>query len=102
MLLVGEWFAGPWLPNPTMSSTFMESEDSSSLRCWLETDEQFHVSESKGPLHGRRRRGARTISSSRCSSSAQGGRFSSCSTRFLGSAEVGSGLVPSSHSFVRV
>ena len=29
-----------------------------------------------------RRRGARTISSSRCSSSAQGGRFSACSTRF--------------------
>ena len=47
-----------------------------------------------------RRRGARTISSSRCSSSAQGGRFSACSTRFLGSAEAGSGVVPSSHSFV--
>ena len=74
--------------------------NASSLRCWLETDEQFHVSESKGPLHGRRRRGARTISTSRCSSSAQGGRVSACSTRFLGSAEAGSGLVPSSHSFV--
>ena len=44
--------------------------NASSLRFWLETDERFHVSESKGPLHGRRRRGARTISSSRCSSSA--------------------------------
>ena len=74
--------------------------NASSLCCWLETDERFHVSESKGPLHGPRRRGARTISSSRCSSSAQGGRFSSCSTRFLGSAEAGSGVVPSSHSFV--
>ena len=47
----------------------------SSLRCWPENDLQFHGSEFKGQLHGRRRRGARTISSSRCSSSAQGGRF---------------------------
>ena len=28
------------------------------------------------------------------------GVFSACSTRFLGSAEAGSGVVPSSHSFV--
>ena len=74
--------------------------NASSLRCWLETDQWFHVSESKGPLHGRRRRGARTFSSLRCSSSAQGGRFSACFTRFWGSAETGSGVVPSSHSFL--
>ena len=72
----------------------------SSQSCWPETDEQFHGSESQGQLCGRRRRGARTHSSSRCSSSAQGGRFSACATRFFGSAEEGSGLVPSvSHSF---
>ena len=44
-----------------------------SLRCWPETDEQFRGSESQGQLHGRRGPGARTLSSSRCSSSAQGG-----------------------------
>ena len=49
--------------------------NASSLHCWLETDEKFHVAESKGPLHVWHRRGTRTISSSRCSSSAQGGRF---------------------------
>ena len=80
----------------------VETRSSPSLCRWLVTDEQFHVSVSKGVLHGRRRRVARTISSSRCSSSAQGGRFSACSTRFLGSTEAGSGLVPSSHSFCRV
>ena len=73
----------------------------SSLRCWPVNYEQFHGSELKGQLHGWRRRGERTISSSRCSSSAQVGGSSACSARFLGVAEAGSGSDPSvSHSFV--
>ena len=89
-----------WPENDLQGEQKRVGQRNTSLRCKLETDQWFHVSESKGLLHGRRCRGARTISSSRCSSSAQGGRFSACYTRFLGSAEAGSGVVPSSHSFV--
>ena len=61
----------------------------SSLRCWSEVTEQFQDFELKGQLHGRRRRGERTISSSRCSSSAQVRRSSACSTRSLCVVEAG-------------
>ena len=72
-------FAGPRYSMRCWSENDLQGEqkrvgqrNASSLRCLLETDARFHVSESKGLLHGRRRRGARTVSSSRFSSSAQG------------------------------
>ena len=73
----------------------------SSLRCWSEKTEQFHDPETKGELHGRRRRGGRKISSSLCSTSAPRGRSSLCSARALDVAEARSGSDSSvSHSFV--